>query len=351
MRADNPFADNLFNRLFSYTPREGRTALEDFCTESLAWCLRNSAEFRERLFRRVLELLSASQQARFPADQHRSIEVHTQLSFSGEDEDRDGKKGRFDLVIQSKRADRFVVVVEVKVDSDFADPQLPRYRKELDYGKSFDGAKAKSLICLTKRRYEVGKMNVDAALVWSDVQQILQETSASTMCGNRDADSTHSKNDLLGQFAEFLKSKGMHHMRIPGISLHEDFGRGVEFCCALQQLMLEVRNGSSDLRSVIGDKVEWSEKDGFWMGLAKKDFWIWFRFRPHPMMQVEASAAVTFVPPAQMPENMAFEVWQPLKNGFTIAGEFGPEYDGNADKIREWFEQAARLAMKLREGE
>jgi len=67
-------------------------------------------------------------------------------------------------------------------------------------------------------------------------------------------------------------------------------------------------------------------------------------------MLVEASSEEPFVLPAQRPENMSFEVWRPKKNRFGIEGEFGPDFDGNAEKLRDWFEQAARLAIKLRKG-
>src|SRR6202035_4147254 len=42
MTSIEPTDDNLLLRLFTYSPREGRSALEDFCTEALAWCLRTS---------------------------------------------------------------------------------------------------------------------------------------------------------------------------------------------------------------------------------------------------------------------------------------------------------------------
>ena len=34
-------------------------------------------------------------------------------------------------------------------------------------------------------------------------------------------------------------------------------------------------------------------------------------------------------------------------NGFEISGEFKPEYDGDADKIREWYEQALRENYRM----
>jgi len=254
------------------------------------------------------------------------------------------------LAIRSVPSDKFALVVEVKVDSDFADTQLPRYREELARGKSFQTANRKFLVSLTKRRYEAGKMNLDATLVWSDVQQLLHEASVDIANTNRSADGIYATDYLLGQFARFLKSKGMHQMKIPKIRSHEAFGSGVEFCHAIQQLLLEVRNGSPDLRSVVGDKISWSEDGGAWTGLVKKDFWMWFKLSPVPRMLVEASSEEPFVLPAQRPENMSFEDWRPKKNGFGSYAEVGPDFDGKAEEIRVWVEQAAGLAIKLRKG-
>src|SRR5437879_3704259 len=51
MKHHDDRADILFSRVFSYAPRPGRSALEDFSTEGLAWCLRNSNRVRAEFFR------------------------------------------------------------------------------------------------------------------------------------------------------------------------------------------------------------------------------------------------------------------------------------------------------------
>src|SRR5258706_16190728 len=116
MRSDDSRADNLFLRLFSYTPREGRTPLEDFCTEGLAWCLRRSPQFRERFF----NLLDFRIQ---PED---LFEIDTQLSFrpveEEEEEDSDNigndSGGRFDMAALSITKN-YAFVFEVKVAARF----------------------------------------------------------------------------------------------------------------------------------------------------------------------------------------------------------------------------------------
>ena len=84
MRSDNSQADNLFSRLFSYTPREGekktREPLEDFCTEALAYLLISSVEFRQCFLERILDQ---------PLDSTivQGIRVDTQKSYTGDDDE------------------------------------------------------------------------------------------------------------------------------------------------------------------------------------------------------------------------------------------------------------------------
>src|SRR5206468_1765424 len=100
--------------------------------------------------------------------------------------------------------------------------------------------------------------------------------SANTTNRNSSANGVCATDYLLSRFAEFLKSKGMYYMKIPKVSSNEPFRDGVEFCHAIQQLMIAVRNGYPAL---LGNKIEWDEdaKGGLWTGLAKKDFWMWFK--------------------------------------------------------------------------
>src|SRR5206468_1811672 len=140
MRSTDQNADNLFLRLFSYTPREGRLALEDFCTEALAWCLRNSAEFSKNVFK--LTGLALLQEL----DLAHPIEIDTQNSFKAdgldESADRDAaedaahSEGRFDMIIRSADS-QFVVVCETKLWSTPDKEQLELYRRELANGAQF----------------------------------------------------------------------------------------------------------------------------------------------------------------------------------------------------------------------
>ncbi|HET7625359.1 MAG TPA: PD-(D/E)XK nuclease family protein, partial [Verrucomicrobiae bacterium] len=144
MRNDDIRADNLFCRLFSYTPRENRTALEDFCTEALAWCLRRSPEFRKKFLDLLQDHLTDGRPFPSGLDLNK-LRIETQFGFSGEGETGETKAGRFDLRISSDDSE-FCLVVEVKVDSDFGPNQIDSYREHLKKHK------CGFLVSLTNRR-------------------------------------------------------------------------------------------------------------------------------------------------------------------------------------------------------
>lgn len=107
MHSSDARAKNLFARLFTYAPRplsdpkggkpaRQRNALEDFCTEALAWCLIRSRNFADRLF--AADCFAA---VKFEPE---TYDVETQLSFSGEEADEEDAvantlRSRFDLVL------------------------------------------------------------------------------------------------------------------------------------------------------------------------------------------------------------------------------------------------------------
>jgi hypothetical protein len=60
MKSPDPLADNLFERLSRFTPRQGakrkREPLEDYITEALAFFLRASLAFQGEFVSQVLHL-------------------------------------------------------------------------------------------------------------------------------------------------------------------------------------------------------------------------------------------------------------------------------------------------------
>src|SRR6266705_3192288 len=134
MNLSDPGAKNLFARPFTYAPRPApellqtkqsrrRNALEDFCTEALAWCLIHSKPFAEAIFRT------------FPVRPD-TFEIHTQLNLTGEADDDPpdvNSRSQFDLVVTST-AGSIVIVIECKVAFDEPgniDQQIAKYRDRL----------------------------------------------------------------------------------------------------------------------------------------------------------------------------------------------------------------------------
>jgi hypothetical protein len=366
MRADDPYADNILARLLSYTPRKDRTALEDFCTETLAWCLRNSREFQTKFLRLVKDSLAAGKRDLFVIGADTSIDVTTQFGFSAgqadEDDESDSKRGRFDLVIRSVPPDEFVLVLEVKIDSEFGATQIPRYRQELLSRLSFQESSKKFLATLTKRREisrEIWK-HLDAALYWTDVHRLLEESANS---GGRKSDGVSSSVSkfVMCQFAEFLKSKGMYSMQIPKTSTKQSFKDGVLFCYSLHKILLEVRDGSIQLKSLLRSRVELREESDhclwvmLWHKPSQPHFALGCKLRPEYELLVEAGWLKT---PAKRKDflkdrdkDMKFWHWDDhWRDGFGITGKLTRKLEGNADSIKDWFERAARLAIEHRKG-
>jgi len=132
-------ATNLFAGLSRYSLKPKKSALENLCTELLAWCLQNSRRFQGEFLKLIkLDLLKNFQGP---------IQIGTQQywTYKGndeEDEDNEGQaepkagmSGFFDLEIQSARQTNgkrdFLIAIESKIGADFELGQLEKYRAEL----------------------------------------------------------------------------------------------------------------------------------------------------------------------------------------------------------------------------
>lgn len=350
MRSDDIQANNLFSRLISYTPREGRTALEDFCTESLAWCLRWPPEFQRKFLELVKSKLS-KRQLFFRSDTDGiTMEVETQFGFS-----RDEEKGRFDLKI-SNPADGFALVVEVKVDSNFGDKQIDTYRKQLKGEREF-------LISLTKRPVELEK-DLDAVLRWAEVQNLLEQTGA-------------QPNSMLKQFADFLKEQGMFLMKINrivpgGLKDWKD-------SFALQRDLWEILDHLSKAEEIkpffLLEKKEKPKKIIFEFSQDRTRLWLgiygngkpldWFGFEiSNFSTSPELCMMVSFKFGGLVPEEkLRGQLGSTLKRTdekfgsgretsrnitwFNFRQPIDDEYNGNADKIYHWLLSAIQEQLKF----
>ena len=355
MHSSDPQANNVFSRLISYTPRVGktgraRTALEDYCTESLAWCLRNSEDFQRKFLDLVKDelLCSRGNEALF-AELEEKLEIETQIVFGTNPqketgEDAEEPRGRFDLVIRSK-SDDFVLVLEDKVDSDFRKNQLRDYRNELNTGRSFPNHNRKVLVTLTKWRPfdKHDDEKPDALVVWSDVQRILANVSERKADREKDLSPTDF---ILRQFAEFLQFRGMYFMNIPTITQNQSFEDAISFCHSIQRILLEV---SADVPNAdIRGNVQLHEDNGgkeLWIQIGGDRFCLAFKVKPELELYVQAYCEKKPPNDPKLPRNMRYVFRQKC---FEIRGNF-EGMNGKADAIRDWFINAARLAIQLRD--
>src|SRR6266513_380266 len=118
MTTTDEHADNVFTRLFTYTPRsEERTELENICTEALAWCLIVSEEFATQFVNAIrtnLGLLTRPKLREFQG----ALAVGTQIAFKRSSNEIEDQGGRFDLCLSSKATSDFFIVIEVKIKPD-----------------------------------------------------------------------------------------------------------------------------------------------------------------------------------------------------------------------------------------
>jgi hypothetical protein len=304
--------------------------------EAEQYCLRESCEFKKRFLESVITTSGT-----LPKDLDQ-LEVETQVAFKAS-QDSDPNAGRFDLVIQSA-PDRFVLVLENKVASDFRKNQISDYQHELNEGRQFQGYKA-FLAALTKhsvpREYED---KLVACLLWSRVEKMLREVSRSTTLAKNPAVAA-----ILGQFADFLKSKGMYFMEFPKIADDQLFKDGISFCHSIQQILI---SATADLSEVRGSTVrikEW-KGDKLWIEIGSNLLYLGFQIKPAYSLCVEANAEFSKKLPEESQmrdssDNMEFNSWG---NGFGFYGKFTEEMKGNAAKVQAWFEQAARKAITMR---
>jgi hypothetical protein len=354
MKNDDSQADNLFSRLLSYASREeGHTQKENFCTESLAWCLRTSSEFRIKFMNLVRERIikiKPEKQLSFPADISKSpLEVQTQFGFSEK-----AKRGFFDLVIHSTSFDEFALVVEVKVDSDFENTQISRYRSELNSRRSFRNPQKAFLVSLTKPRGipDELKSDLDACLFWPEIHRLLEAASDIDEKAGGNVYDLHATIFIQNQFAEFLKSQGMYHMRIPKSSNQQSFIDGVQFCDSIHQILLQVRARSNDVQNICDSNVHREEESGgknVSLVLRNKGsreyFRAGFQMLPNYEMFVQCSSSVCPTDPQQ--KDMNFYPWGNNGKVFGVTGDFA-DCDGDAEKIGDWFDRAVGLVLRLR---
>jgi hypothetical protein len=252
--------DNLFGALFTYCPRVDREPLEDFCTEGLAWCLRNSATLSQEFLR----LNGLKQWRHFDG----AVTIDTQSCFELAADNGCGAEaaGRVDLLIQPQVGEAFVMLIESKVvpgQNVFERGQLEKYRRYLNTAFAHIPSERRFLVTLTPTQQKME--SIDASLRWDSVQNLVASFS-----GDEGFTST-----VLKHFSDFLETKGLAPMILPRFT--------PEFCSqwsevketedSLCKLLETLRAQLPDI--VRGRQV--NRRDKHWLGIAgEHDFWAGF---------------------------------------------------------------------------
>lgn len=190
MKSNDPKAKNLFARLTSLTATEGSRKIENFCTETLAWCLLVSPEFRKGF-------LAAIGMTEGAFEYHLDTQVFCKTGR---------EKCYLDILLRPKDAKgNTFYVIEVKVWSKFSHRSVVEEKKErkthqLDLyksavEKSYPAARNVVKISLT---VDTETEQADIHLFWSDIDRLL--------C-NPNLQADYSQ--VFRDFSKFLRSKNM----------------------------------------------------------------------------------------------------------------------------------------------
>lgn len=204
MKGDHSHAENILSRVFSYTPRsDQRTPLEDFCTESLAWCLINSDGFADKFIEKIkAKLATNAKLGPIFRKNTNKIHVDTQISFKESDDGLEAATEgavRFDLIIKSRVDDSFLVIIEVKTGFDRGlTNQLGVYRGVISTKRPWRTYKEKYIVSLTPSSRS--NESADAHISWAEVHSLLATLPTATL--------------IHKQFSEFLNSRHLGNIKL-----------------------------------------------------------------------------------------------------------------------------------------
>jgi hypothetical protein len=254
--------DNLFRALFTYCPRPNRVPLEDFCTEALAWCLRNSPDFNKRFLR----LTGLAPLIRCGG----GVSINTQAIFSISGSGRgipeaSAEAGRLDLVIESLFGEPFVLLIECKVVPCSMYQQLKKYRGYLNRQYAHLPETRRFLVTLTDLPIE--NDDLDARLRWEAVQPLLKTARDKSLFVQM----------ALQQFAVFLETKGLAPMQLPQLTdkLLRNWIEVKQFEKSLTTIIRKLQNKEEIRRITSGRQVK--RGDEHWIGISGDHcFWAGF---------------------------------------------------------------------------
>lgn len=217
MHPDHIHADNLFHRIFSYSPRPARSPLEDFCTEALAWCLLQQSTLQSELVDEIRSRLDERGELKPLLKAYAGkLEIFTQLSYRGvamEAEANDISSGRFDLVLRSVPATEFVIVFESKAGNDPSlNDQVKDYKDALQKLPEWQTVSERYVVSLTPASH--GPPNADAHLSWTKMHRLLSKAA-------KREDEPAAHRTTFEQFANFLDNCGLNLVTLMRLTTHQ----------------------------------------------------------------------------------------------------------------------------------
>jgi hypothetical protein len=242
MTATDPYADNVFARLFTYSPRsEEHSELENYCTEALAWCLITSKQFASAFLHSVQQKLGPHVRPKL-MQFHGALDIATQVPSKRDAEAENPNEARarfFDLCLRSSGTFDFFIVIEVKVEPDNnLAQQIDTYIRTL---KEPQWARFHERYILTLTPGTSENTKADGHLNWQQIEdQLGRLTDSNLMLHKRFADFLRREHITYVKLPE-LSSEVIQHLRAAGpfLANARDLFRGPTFKKSFRPLVAE----------------------------------------------------------------------------------------------------------------
>lgn len=351
MLHDHNLANNLFVRLAITKPHPKHSPLENFCTEALVGCLRNSMQFRKRFVDLCTTRLSIQRPSGEPEISTQVVPLKVQLTNVRGSSSVPVKRAQFDIELRFLLPKGLRIVIESKVDSPVKAEQLQGY---CDLLEQTNDPKGHLLLLVSSAKRIPGNAPAVRKILWEEIYE-------RALAGSRDRYPKGEKRPaelfLREQFSQFLHSEGLSPVSIPKLSSSQlsAFPDTMRFLGAFEQLLLKLKS-SGELKAP-HQKPTMSVDEArhlTWYGLqlaesAYTGGWVGIEFN-HQIDAVSLLFSAT-VPKGttttlgvKFPGRCKFipvenetwlEVQQPLES----------HYNGNEKEITRWIKDAAE-AMK-----
>jgi hypothetical protein len=352
MLGTNEYADNLFVRLSSYSPRKERDPLEDFCSEALVWCLRQSLTFRKEFFKlSELNFLKPNS----------GLTIHSQQSYEEESDGTVERKrqpgGRFDIAFEGKDSS-FFVALESKIGAAFGPNQIEKYLRRLESLKKLHPVMQCALLTLTNVRE--GPVETDQNvkhIFWGDVHNKL-EIAARTKRG-ASADESAMLFKVLQQFAEFLKLKGLAYMNIPPVN-SASLEQFIDLRKGIQDILTSLKTSKHLKSHFAGKSIRFDPPtkggDAF-LGLygSPEPFFFYIGFQFHrtgtPSMSLFIERSVKGNRTDRIIPRELKKYYRPPREfargqtWFDFAQPVDERLNGDAEAMRRWFHETSELVL------